>query len=116
MTVHAAKGLEYPVVLVVGMEQGLFPNQMALDDGNEEEERRLCYVAITRAKQELVLSYAERRRVMNRVLAKRPSKFLDELPADDVVFTTPKLAIAPASDTDIKKYLAQMRAQFKPQE
>jgi len=116
MTVHAAKGLEYPVVLVVGMEQGLFPNQMALDEGNEEEERRLCYVAITRAKQELVLSYAERRRVMNRVLAKRPSKFLDELPADDVVFTTPKLAIAPASDTDIKKYLAQMRAQFKPQE
>jgi DNA helicase-2/ATP-dependent DNA helicase PcrA len=116
MTVHAAKGLEYPTVLVVGMEQGLFPNQMALDEGNEEEERRLCYVAITRAKQELVLTYAERRRVMNRVVPKRPSKFLDELPAEDIVFTTPKLAIAPASDSDIKKYLALMRAQFNTPE
>ena len=114
MTIHAAKGLEYPVVFLVGMEQGLFPNQLALDEGNEEEERRLCYVAITRARQELVLSYAERRRVTNRVVAKRPSQFLDELPAEDLVFTTPKLAIEPASDTDIRKYLAQMRAQFKP--
>lgn len=109
MTIHASKGLEFPNVFVVGLEQGLFPHQTALDEGNLEEERRLCYVAITRARQRLMLTYAERRRVMNQVVAKRPSHFLDELPEDLVEFTTPQKAIKPATLAETEDFLAQMR-------
>ena len=109
MTVHASKGLEFPNVFVVGFEQGLFPHQTALDEGNVEEERRLCYVAITRAKQQLVLTYASRRRVMNQVVAKRPSHFLDELPAELIDFSNPRKAIRPASLEESENFLEQMR-------
>lgn len=83
MTLHAAKGLEFPVVFLVGLEEGLFPGKQSVDEpGRLEEERRLCYVGMTRAMQKLVLSYAEVRRIYGREEYHRPSRFLGELPAD----------------------------------
>src|SRR5207302_8888228 len=63
MTLHNAKGLEYPIVFIIGCEEGVFPHSRALDEGGLEEERRLCYVGITRAMRELYLTYARRRAV-----------------------------------------------------
>ncbi|MET0624015.1 MAG: UvrD-helicase domain-containing protein [Pyrinomonadaceae bacterium] len=85
MTMHSAKGLEFPVVFIVGMEDGLFPHSRAAADQAEmEEERRLCYVAITRAERFLYLSHAMRRRVYGEEMAAEPSQFLNELPLDSV--------------------------------
>ncbi len=81
-TIHSAKGLEYPVVFVVGMEQGLLPNQRALDEGNLEEERRLCYVAITRAREELCLTGARVRWQRGGMVITTPSQFLAEALGD----------------------------------
>jgi DNA helicase-2/ATP-dependent DNA helicase PcrA len=81
MTMHAAKGLEFPVVFIVGMEDGLFPHSRAAADPAElEEERRLCYVAITRAERFLYVSHAMRRRVYGEEMASEPSQFLNEMP------------------------------------
>jgi DNA helicase-2/ATP-dependent DNA helicase PcrA len=83
MTIHSAKGLEFPVVFIVGLEQGLFPHSRALADRNElEEERRLCYVAITRAERQLYLSHALMRRIYGAESSCEPSQFLYELPAE----------------------------------
>ncbi len=87
MTVHAAKGLEFPVVFVIGLEDGVFPNARALDDldgAGEEEERRLCYVALTRAERRLILTRARQRRTFGDVRHNAPSRFLRELPRDVV--------------------------------
>jgi DNA helicase-2/ATP-dependent DNA helicase PcrA len=80
MTLHSAKGLEFPLVFLAGMEEGLFPHEMALQDNNLEEERRLCYVGITRAMKELVLTYAEIRRLYGDEKHNAPSRFLREIP------------------------------------
>jgi DNA helicase II / ATP-dependent DNA helicase PcrA len=81
MTIHNAKGLEYPVVFVTGLEDGLFPLAKAFDDpAMLEEERRLLYVAITRAEKKLYLTFAEERRRNGELLASRPSSFLDAIP------------------------------------
>ncbi len=81
MTLHSAKGLEFKLVFLVGMEEGLFPSQQSVDDiGRLEEERRLCYVGMTRAMQQLYLSYAESRRLYGRESYPRPSRFLREIP------------------------------------
>ena len=83
MTMHAAKGLEFPVVIIPGMEEGLFPHSRARQDEQElEEERRLCYVGITRAQQKLVMTSAARRRVFGEYQSTEPSRFLDEIPAE----------------------------------
>jgi DNA helicase II / ATP-dependent DNA helicase PcrA len=82
MTLHNAKGLEYPIVFVLGCEEGVFPHQRALDEGAVEEERRLFYVAVTRAMRELYLTYARRRSVFGSPTYSIPSRFLDEIPAD----------------------------------
>lgn len=100
MTLHAAKGLEFPVVFMVGMEEGLFPSQMSMDEpGRLEEERRLCYVGMTRAMEKLYLTYAELRRQYGREQYHRPSRFLSELPADLVHAIRPKAkqSFVPAS-------------------
>ena len=82
MTLHTSKGLEFPVVCIVGMEEGIFPHQRALDDpAGLEEERRLCYVGMTRAREELFLFRAERRLRFGTVSERLPSQFLDEIPA-----------------------------------
>ena len=86
MTMHSAKGLEFPHVFLVGFEDGLFPGMRAIGDAEEmEEERRLCYVAITRAKQTLTISYARQRMIYGRTAASLPSRFLKEIPEECVV-------------------------------
>lgn len=86
MTMHSAKGLEFPHVFLVGFEDGLFPGMRAIGDGEEmEEERRLCYVAITRAKQTLTISHARQRMLYGRTNAAMPSRFLKEIPESCVV-------------------------------
>ena len=83
MTLHSAKGLEFPLVFLGGMEEGLFPHRMSADEpGRMEEERRLAYVGITRAMQELYLTYAESRRLHGQDSYNRPSRFLLEMPKE----------------------------------
>ena len=83
MTLHSAKGLEFPTVVLAGLEEGLFPHSRSRDDEAEmEEERRLCYVGITRARRQLVLTSAARRRVFGEYQSTEPSRFIDEIPAD----------------------------------
>jgi DNA helicase-2/ATP-dependent DNA helicase PcrA len=83
MTLHSAKGLEFPVVFMCGMEDGLFPSQRSMYSSEEiEEERRLCYVGITRAKKELYLTYAERRSMYGGSTYSKASRFLDEIPTE----------------------------------
>ena len=83
MSMHAAKGLEFPVVVVAGMEEGLFPHSRSAEDEEEvEEERRLCYVCLTRARERLILTSASRRRVFGEYQSATPSRFLDEIPAE----------------------------------
>ncbi len=84
MTLHSAKGLEFPAVFLTGMEEGVFPHSRSMGDADElEEERRLCYVGITRAKQRLFLSYAQHRRIQG-YGAGEPSRFLLEIPEDQL--------------------------------
>lgn len=86
MTMHSAKGLEFPNVFLVGFEDGLFPGMRAIGDREEmEEERRLCYVAITRAKQNLTITYAKQRMLYGRTNASLPSRFLREIPENTMV-------------------------------
>jgi DNA helicase-2/ATP-dependent DNA helicase PcrA len=83
MTLHSAKGLEFPVVILAGLEEGLFPHSRSSEDQEElEEERRLCYVGMTRARARLVLTGAARRRVFGEYKASEPSRFIDEVPAE----------------------------------
>ena len=82
MTLHNAKGLEYPVVFMIGCEEGVFPHARSIDEGNLEEERRLCYVGITRAERDLYMTYARTRSLFGSRSYNMPSRFLDELPAE----------------------------------
>jgi DNA helicase-2/ATP-dependent DNA helicase PcrA len=95
MTLHSAKGLEFPVVFVVGLEDGLFPSQKSLDEpGRLEEERRLAYVGITRARHTLILTYAESRRLHGSETYNRPSRFLHELPSALVHEVRPRVQVS----------------------
>ncbi|QEC48851.1 AAA family ATPase [Baekduia soli] len=82
MTLHNAKGLEYPVVFMIGCEEGIFPHSRSIDEGTLEEERRLCYVGMTRAMRSLTLTHARRRNVFGSAAYGLPSRFLAELPPD----------------------------------
>jgi DNA helicase-2/ATP-dependent DNA helicase PcrA len=83
MTMHSAKGLEFPTVIIGGLEEGLFPHSRSVDDDAElEEERRLCYVGLTRAERQIVLTSAARRRVFGDYQSTEPSRFLDEIPPE----------------------------------
>src|SRR3954447_21682196 len=82
MTLHNAKGLEYPIVFIMGLEDGVFPHSRALDEGGLEEERRLCYVGITRAMRDLYLTYARRRSIFGAQSYGLRSRFLDEIPSE----------------------------------
>jgi DNA helicase-2/ATP-dependent DNA helicase PcrA len=82
MTLHNAKGLEYPIVFIIGCEEGVFPHSRSLDEGTLEEERRLCYVGITRAMRDLYLTFARRRAVFGAQNYGLPSRFLSEIPPD----------------------------------
>ena len=84
MTLHSAKGLEFPVVFMPGVEEGLFPSYMSLTEGDDklEEERRLCYVGITRAREKLFILYADQRTMFGRTQYSAPSRFIKELPRE----------------------------------
>jgi DNA helicase-2/ATP-dependent DNA helicase PcrA len=82
MTLHNAKGLEYPIVFIIGCEEGVFPHSRALDEGGLEEERRLCYVGITRAERDLYITYARARSVFGARTFGAPSRFVSEIPAE----------------------------------
>lgn len=87
MTLHSAKGLEFPVVFIAGMEEGLFPGYRSITSGDEkdvEEERRLCYVGITRAREELYLTYAKTRMQHGNTQYNQPSRFLKEIPPHNI--------------------------------
>jgi DNA helicase-2/ATP-dependent DNA helicase PcrA len=93
MTMHAAKGLEFPLVIIAGLEEGLFPHSRSSDDEEElEEERRLCYVGMTRAQSQLVLTSAARRRVFGEYQSTEPSRFLDEIPPELIERIAPAYA------------------------
>ncbi|MEO6519247.1 MAG: 3'-5' exonuclease, partial [Pseudoxanthomonas sp.] len=95
MTLHSAKGLEFPIVFLGGLEEGLFPSSKSLDEsGRLEEERRLAYVGITRARQKLVLSYAESRRIHGQEMFGMPSRFLREIPPHLLHEVRPKVQVA----------------------
>ena len=84
MTLHAAKGLEFPHVFMIGLEEGILPHQNSIDDGMIEEERRLCYVGITRAQRTLTMSYCAKRKSFGEFTSCEPSRFLAELPQEDL--------------------------------
>jgi len=110
MTVHAAKGLEFPHVFIVGMEEGLLPHHQSQSDTGLEEERRLAYVAMTRACQTLTFSFAERRKRGGEIINCEPSRFLKEMPADDLKWEEPSRepdAQAMLGRADV--YLANLR-------
>lgn len=95
MTLHSAKGLEFPLVFLVGLEEGLFPGQKSMEEpGRLEEERRLAYVGITRARERLVLSYAESRRMHGMEMYGRPSRFLGEIPAELIHEVRPRVQVS----------------------
>jgi DNA helicase-2/ATP-dependent DNA helicase PcrA len=95
MTLHNAKGLEYDTVFIVGCEDGAFPHMRALEEGGEEEERRLCYVGITRARRRLYMTWTRERRLFGRAERNLPSRFIDELPVE----LTERHSSLPASGT-----------------
>jgi DNA helicase-2/ATP-dependent DNA helicase PcrA len=111
MTIHASKGLEFPVVFIAGAEDGLIPHARSMEegDGNIEEERRLFYVAITRAQDKLFISSCRRRRKMQTVVECTPSPFLDEIPENLVSYHEPKGAV---SDAEAIDFLAKMKNRF----
>src|SRR5438045_9461790 len=82
MTLHNAKGLEFRAVFVIGMEEGIFPHSRSLEENTLEEERRLCYVGMTRAEERLVMTHASARSLYGNRSYNLPSRFLDELPDD----------------------------------
>lgn len=95
MTLHASKGLEFPIVFLVGMEEGLLPHQSSIDEENVEEERRLAYVGVTRAQRELLFTLSKERRQYGEIIQPEPSRFLYELPSDDLVWEDKKRKASP---------------------
>jgi ATP-dependent DNA helicase Rep len=102
MTLHAAKGLEFPYVYLVGMEENLLPHQTSIDEDTVEEERRLAYVGITRAQKLLTMSYCTHRKRHGEIVECQPSRFLNELPEEELEWTARK-----ALDPEVKKERGQ---------
>ena len=115
MTLHSAKGLEFKQVFLVGLEEGLFPSQQSVDDvGRLEEERRLCYVGITRAMQQLYLTYAESRRLYGRETNPRPSRFLREIPTEHLQEVRVRATVTrPVTSVKVKSLSLQATGKYK---
>lgn len=114
MTLHASKGLEFPYVYLIGSEEGILPHQTSIDEDNVEEERRLMYVGITRAQRELTFTMCKERRQFGELIKPTQSRFLDELPFDDVEWEVNKKPVS-AEERMAKgqAHIAYIRAMFK---
>jgi len=114
MTLHASKGLEFPFVYLIGSEEGILPHQTSIDEDNVEEERRLMYVGITRAQRELTFTMCKERRQFGELIKPTQSRFLDELPFDDVEWEVNKKPVS-AEERMAKgqAHIANIRAMFK---
>jgi ATP-dependent DNA helicase Rep len=113
MTLHASKGLEFPFVYMVGMEEGILPHQVSIDEDNVEEERRLAYVGITRAQQELTFILAKERNQYGELIKPTPSRFLLELPQDDLDWESgPRQKTEEHKRKVAEKGIASLRALF----
>lgn len=113
MTLHASKGLEFPYVFLVGMEEGLLPHQTSIDEDNVDEERRLAYVGITRAQKELSFTLCRERRQYGELVRPEPSRFLLELPQDDVIWEQERKVVTPQERMQKgQSHLANIRAQL----
>lgn len=114
MTLHASKGLEFPYVYLIGSEEGILPHQTSIDEDNVEEERRLMYVGITRAQRELTFTMCKERRQFGELIKPTQSRFLDELPFDDVEWEqTKKTVSAEERMAKGQAHIANLRAMFK---
>ncbi|EEY12237.1 DNA helicase Rep [Mannheimia haemolytica] len=118
MTLHASKGLEFPHVFLIGMEEGILPHQTSLDEDNVEEERRLAYVGITRAQQTLTFSLCKERRQYDEIIKPEPSRFLLELPQDDLEWESEKPRMTEQekeakSSANIANLMAMLKANKK---
>lgn len=113
MTLHASKGLEFPYVYMIGMEEGLLPHQVSIDEDNVEEERRLAYVGITRAQKELTFTLVKERSQYGETVNPVPSRFLNELPQEDVEWESgPKKRTAEQKQQLADKGIASLKALF----
>jgi len=114
MTMHSAKGLEFPIVFLPGLEEGLFPNMAAIDNYEElEEERRLCYVGITRAKKQLFMTYAQCRTQFGKSTVSKPSRFIKEIPEALIANVTPERKRIELSDSGSTPSFAPVNLGFK---
>jgi len=115
MTLHSAKGLEFPIVFLAGMEDGLFPSARSLEEsGRLEEERRLAYVGITRARQKLVLSYAESRRIHGQENYNVPSRFLREIPRELLNEVRPKVQVSRTASLGANRVMGHAALEAPP--
>ncbi len=121
MTLHAAKGLEFPAVFLVGMEEGLLPHQTSIDEDKIEEERRLAYVGLTRAQRQLCITTAEKRRRGGEWVSCEPSRFLHELPEEEITWEGRGVTTSPEEQTQraqtsiagLRALLADAKATYK---
>ncbi|WP_428771946.1 DNA helicase Rep [Vibrio sp.] len=114
MTLHASKGLEFPYVYLIGSEEGILPHQTSIDEDNVEEERRLMYVGITRAQRELTFTICKERRQFGELIKPSQSRFLDELPFDDVEWEQSKKPVSQQERMEKgQAHIANLKAMFK---
>jgi ATP-dependent DNA helicase Rep len=110
MTLHAAKGLEFPHVFLIGLEENILPHQNSIDTGNIEEERRLAYVGITRAQRSCTFSYCTHRKRYGEITECEPSRFLTELPEDDLEWVSKKQLSPEESKERVKSHFVTLKA------
>jgi len=114
MTLHAAKGLEFPHVYIIGMEEEILPHRTSIEEDSIEEERRLAYVGITRAQRSLVFTMANTRKRYGEKVDCEESRFLRELPGDDLIWTTEKTKADPEESKERgKAHLSNIRSLLK---